>query len=182
VSYILLPKWESEQLRQYMEDILKANAAYLQKFIEALSGQKVSNIDYKLARKNVYLHSANLSAAFQRMLSEPKNKQSNVSHVQEFVVLNHLLFSNIATVVTSVLSKETKAYPAALQHAAKKAHDKLSNSILLLDQQEPISNFRPTHNDQKISEKDEQLMQEQLGFIDKLSTDIYKATKKIIAQ
>ena len=59
-----------------MQGILRANATYLAKTLEALTGQKVGMLEYKLARKDVYLNSANLSAAFQRMLSEPKSKQT----------------------------------------------------------------------------------------------------------
>src|SRR5690606_26206116 len=47
-SYFLFPKWESEELRNYMKGILKANAGYMRKILEALSGQQVSMLEYKL--------------------------------------------------------------------------------------------------------------------------------------
>ncbi len=73
-------------MKTYMQEMLKANATYLQKIIEALSGKAVSMLDYKIARRDVYLHSANLSALFQRMLSQPKSKQQSETKMQRFVV------------------------------------------------------------------------------------------------
>ena len=55
-GYFLFPHWESDQLKEYMQGILKANAAYLQKIIDALCGKKPSVLEYKLARKEVYLN------------------------------------------------------------------------------------------------------------------------------
>jgi len=57
---------------------------------------------YKLARKNVYVSSANLGSAFQRMLSEPKSKQQNSKEIHKFVVLNHMLSSYTATLITNL--------------------------------------------------------------------------------
>jgi hypothetical protein len=45
----------------------------------------VPMLDYKLARKEMYVSMANLSAAFQRMLSEPKSKQKNESALYNFL-------------------------------------------------------------------------------------------------
>ena len=129
-SYILFPKWERDDLKTYMKNMMRANAAYLQKIIEALSGKAISTLEYKLARREVYLHSANLSALFQRMLSEPKNKQHSESKVQQFVVLNHILFSNIATIATNLLGKEPKIYPQELVLLAKKTEKK--NSVEMM--------------------------------------------------
>ena len=101
-SYLVFPSWESEQLQQYMQKVLKANANYLQKLADYLQGSQVDTAGYKLARKDVYVSSANLSAAFQRMLSEPHSKQRNSEEVHKFVVLNHILSANIATVAAAV--------------------------------------------------------------------------------
>ena len=180
-GYFLFPKWESDQLKDHLHGILKANSLYLQIIIEALSGKKPTMLEYKLARKDVYLNSANLSAAFQRMLSEPKSKQKNEKDVHQFVVLNHILFSNIASVATTVLAKEEKNYPAELVHIAKKARTRLvesskkfENDNLLIKQIDyPINQVSTLNND-------ETLMKEQLNFINKLSADINKTTTNLI--
>jgi hypothetical protein len=172
-SYFLFPSWEREQLKQYMGDIVKANMLYLQKIIKALSGHQVSLIEYKVSRRDVYLHSANLSAAFQRMLSEPKSKQTSTSQLQQFVVLNHLFFSNIANMATTLLSKDRQGYPAELLHMARKVHSKLDESRKKLGNKEEL--FLPgeaTTNPEEAT--DDVLLKEQLQFVYKISKDIEK--------
>lgn len=182
-SYFLFPKWESGELGKYMLDMLKANAGYLHKVVQGLEGQKFDMLQYKLARKEVYLHSANLSAAFQRMLSEPKSKQKGEKHIHQFVVLNHILFSNIASVATTLLSKEPGAYPAEIVHTAEKAFITLHNSAAKLSEEEKtsVAPAHRIHNSETVTTTDEALMKEQLNFINQVSADIHKTTKAIIA-
>lgn len=181
-SYFLFPSWESHQLKNYMKDMLKANVVYLQKIIEALSGQKVNMLEYKLARKNVYLNSANLSAAFQRMLSEPKNKQKAEKDIHQFVVLNHILFSNSATVATTLLSRNVRTYPAELIHLAKKTVATLNESSKKLGDAIPVETLKkePVYSNETEGNADDLLMKEQLNFICKVSTDIDKTINAII--
>lgn len=175
-SYFLFPNWEAGQLKNYMQGILKANALYLQKIIKALSGENVSVLEYKLARKEVYLSSANLSAAFQRMVSEPKSKQTARSQTQQFVVLNHILFSNIATISTMLLSKEAKPYHPELVQLARKAFARLVKSFerfggeetLLLPEENSLTPAPPL--------PDDALLKEQLSFILNISKDIDRLT------
>ena len=117
---------------------------------------------------------SNLSALFQRMLSEPKSKQHPESKVQQFVVLNHILFSNIATIATTLLSKEPKIYPEDLLVLAKKTERKLITKETDL----PVEKLKPT-NAIALS-GDDVLMKEQLQFIYEVSKDIEKLTKTIV--
>jgi uncharacterized membrane protein (TIGR01666 family) len=184
-SYFLFPSWEADQLHSFMKGIVKANAIYLQKIVLALSGHKVSMLEYKLARKDVYLNSANLSAAFQRMLSEPKSKQTSQSQVQQFVVLNHILFSNIATIATSLITHEAKPYHPEIVHLARKAFSKLADSVKKFgEEEETIGLPEETSALPVKTAPDELLIREQLRFIygvskdiDKLSNALTSATK-----
>ncbi|HEU0112714.1 MAG TPA: FUSC family membrane protein [Flavisolibacter sp.] len=177
-SYLLFPQWESGQVKNYMQGILKANAAYMKKIVDALSGQKLSMLEYKLARKEVNLQSANLSAAFQRMLSEPKSKQSSQKQLHQFVVLNHILFSNMATIATTLLSKEATVYPAELLQLGKKAYSKLKESSRKFEAgSTTLKIAEPSTNEERLLTADELLMKEQLQFIVTVSNDIDKITK-----
>ncbi|KAA9039377.1 hypothetical protein FW778_11145 [Ginsengibacter hankyongi] len=98
-SYLLFPHWESAQLDDYMKNVLKANINYLYKFADIVRGKNNSVLNYKLTRKEVFLSNANLSAAFNRMLSEPKSKQRKGNEIYKFVVLNNVLSSNIAGLI-----------------------------------------------------------------------------------
>jgi uncharacterized membrane protein (TIGR01666 family) len=180
-SYFLFPSWEREQLKQYMRDIIRANMVYLQKVIKALSGHQVSLIEYKVARKEVYLHSANLSAAFQRMLSEPKSKQTSRSQLQQFVVLNHLFFSNVANMATTLLSKDRRGYPSELLHLAKKVYSKLDESRRRLGDEDDMPLPEAKGTNEIAFTADDELTKEQLQFIDKISKDIDKTAGALIS-
>lgn len=95
-NYIFWPSWEYKFLPDYMFKMLHTNRQYFIHIMKLYTGQEFVLTDYKLARKDVHVSTANLMAAFQRMLSEPKNKQKNASEVYHFVVLSHSLSSHIA--------------------------------------------------------------------------------------
>lgn len=171
-SRLLFPQWESSQLRQFLQGIVGANARYLERVARALSGQPVTTLEYKLARKEVYLHSANLSAAFQRMLSEPKSKQSGASQLQQFVVLNHVLFSNTASLATLLLSRQAGAYPEELIALARKALYKLEEGNQALGGEALAVNIES--GESTFAPPDEALLKEQLSFIARVSSDLQK--------
>ena len=85
--------------------MIYANANYLVKIAETITGKPVSITDYKLARKDIYVKSANLSAAFERMTSEPKSKQRKIKEIHKFVVLNHILSSYLANLASGISEK-----------------------------------------------------------------------------
>jgi len=178
-GYLLFPDWESQGLKSYLHQMLVANAAYLQKLLDALYGKNVSITEYKLARKEVYISSANLSAAFQRMLSEPKSKQKNKNEIHQFVVLNHTLFSNIATIASSILSQKPCKHSEIIIRTAKKAQHNLFDTIEKFG--EPILLSRSNTERDQIEEPtaDALLLKEQLEFIHKLTSDIQKTSEKI---
>jgi uncharacterized membrane protein (TIGR01666 family) len=181
-SYFLFPSWESNQLKSYMQGIIRANAAYLKKIVEALPGQEISLLEYKLARKDVYLNSANLSAAFQRMLSEPKSKQKGEKHIHQFVVLNHILFSNIATVATTLLSRSPRPYPTDLNVLARKAlHNLCESSKKFGESDQPTLKPLQPNLPADSTTSDDLLMKEQLQFINKVSLDIDKTVTELSA-
>jgi uncharacterized membrane protein YccC len=168
----LFPSWEKDYIRSHVTAMLKANAAYLNLIVKGLSGQKPDMLTYKLVRKEVYLATANLSAAFQRMLSEPKDKQRNGKKMQEFIVLNHILFSNIATVATGIMRKENRKHPQLLIQTTK-------NSITLLKKHLDEGEQMRLIPDEKNREvdfvtADDVLLKDQIDFIYGLSKDIDK--------
>jgi len=181
-SYFLFPSWEAGQLKKDMQGIVRANANYLQKIVEALSGYGINMLDYKLARKDVYLNSANLSATFQRMLSEPKSKQSAEKDIHQFVVLNHILFSNTANLSAAVFSKEKRAYPPALIVPGRKALNKLNEIRKKLGEENPGTSeaLKKKLPPEQIETADDLLIKQQLDFIYNLANDLEKTTNAII--
>ncbi len=177
-SYLLLPKWEGEQLPDVLKGMLKANFKYLQTVSQSLIGKPVALLDYKLARKEVYVQSANLSAAFQRMLSEPKQKRKSSKQLHQFVVLNHILFSNIASVAATLLPKAERVYPAEMVRPVKRSLHSLSTAVNGLDKTFAAPQLVRVNEETPEIENnsDERLLQEQLEFIQSVSADIEKIT------
>jgi uncharacterized membrane protein (TIGR01666 family) len=107
-NFLLVPTWEKGQIKNYMVQALEANINYLKNVSQAFIGMAVSSTEYKIARKDAFVSLANLSDAFSRMLSEPKNKQVNARLVFQFVTLNHMLTSHTATLAyyTEPLAKK----------------------------------------------------------------------------
>jgi YccS/YhfK family integral membrane protein len=186
-GYVLFPRWESEQLTTYMRDVLQANRHYLHRLGEALAGQPLSPTDYKLARKDVYLSSANLAAAFQRMLSEPKSKQRHEAEVHQFVVLNLILSSNIATVAAAARSGSLPGRPAELLKPVRQSLMLLTESLKKLTPEAPPELAAlpaapaPLPAPRPAPVGEERLLLEQLEFVQKVSSDIRKVTDVVTA-
>lgn len=178
-SYFLFPHWESGQLQGYMASVLKANIQYLKKLKEHLFGNKISSLDYKLVRKELFVSTANLSSALNRMLSEPKSKQKHRKEIYEFVVLNHVLSSNIAS-LTSTVANNNKPCSKEVLQPVKRTISNLERNLKLLDNSyivEP-NEKDPMHLIHEILPIDLHL-NDQLNFIYKVSEDIGKITKVI---
>ena len=71
-----------------MSEMIYKNMLYLKSVINYKSEDLKSQLDYRLARKEMYVSTSNLGSAFQRMLNEPKRKQQNVNEVNKFILLN----------------------------------------------------------------------------------------------
>lgn len=96
-SYLLSPIWEHANIHLFMSKILQFNLKYYQLIAGVFIGQPITREEIRIARKDSLVSLANLSDAFNRMLSEPKSKQKNIEQLHQFVVSNHMLTSHIAT-------------------------------------------------------------------------------------
>lgn len=101
-NFALVPSWEQEKIKSYMMRAVADNLEYFKNVSSPFTGGAFIETDYKLTRKNAFVALANLSDAFNRMLSEPKSKQKNPRLVHQFVVLNHMLTSHIASLSSYV--------------------------------------------------------------------------------
>jgi Predicted membrane protein len=178
-GYFLFPTWESAQIKNYLQNMLRANIHYLERIAEALNAKPIDQLQYKLARKEVYVASANLSSAFQRMLSEPKSKQSNEKLVHQFVVLNHILLSNIATIITTLSRKPLTNRSEELTSLAYESIHLLESDVKKLDG-EKATNTNERIPPDKINREDQQLT-EQMIFIYKLTKEIDKTVEQFNA-
>ena len=178
-SFIILPNWEYYQLRDIMKDVLVANYNYLYQVAQKLSGKTTDITAFKLVRKDVYVSSANLGSAFQRMLSEPKSKQQNIKDIHKFVVLNHMISSYTATLIMNLNQYESTIADISHIKMIRKSLYSLAELIRNLG----VTDFKEAEiNIPEIAvvpnrSNDSKLLYEQLELVNKLIQDIQKLNK-----
>ncbi|MDO8991956.1 MAG: FUSC family protein, partial [Daejeonella sp.] len=162
---------------------LIANYQYLQKVAIILSGSTVDITAYKLARKNVYVNSANLGSAFQRMLSEPKSKQQNSKELHKFVVLNHMLSSYTATLITNLQQINTLIVNDLHIKLIRRSLYTLSEVIKSMKdvELEEIEINIPDSKSFSKSSNESDLLSEQLELVNKLILDLQKLIQNQIS-
>jgi uncharacterized membrane protein YccC len=182
-SYLLFPHWESDQLHNYMSSVLKANIDYMHTLTDFVRGEKKSVLDYKLIRKEIFVSTANLSGAFNRMLSEPKSKQRKGNEIYEFVVLNNVLSSNTAGLIDDIVANKNVPDQKEAQQYIKQSINNLQNSLLKLDKNYLLSREEiKIPESYKFKRKSDSELLEQFDFIYKLTNKINKTTKAIANQ
>ena len=139
-SYVFLPSWEHDKFRKTLVEMLEANMAYYHQVSQLYFGEKYQRIPYKIIRKEVFVRSANLSSAHQRMFSEPKHKQVSINEIHKFSVLNHLLSSYIATLALYATehSEELSDYEN-LKNVAQNTEILLKEAIKIIEESEFIT-------------------------------------------
>lgn len=127
----LLPAWEHEKIAKYMLEAVTSNKNYFKNVSTAFTGKPVTNTEYKVSRKNAFVALANLSDAFSRMMAEPKSKQKSVKELHQFVVLNHMLTSHVATLSSYVR-------PLSEKYASPDFAPAINNTLERMDDAEKI--------------------------------------------
>ncbi len=200
-NLILLPAWEQSQIGNYMLEAVRSNKNYFTAIAGAFTGNPVTNTIYKVSRKNAFVALANLSDAFTRMLAEPKSKQKNSEQLHQFVVLNHMLTSHIATLAYYVKPLSQKfasqdfaplIYNTTIRlEDAEKIIGELPSGVVAPETQQNIIQqrlqqlllTRRKELQQGILESDTQKqltkfkpIADQFNFIDNIATDIKKTS------
>lgn len=183
-SYSLFPNWEHEKLKEAMLDTLKANVKYFEEVV-LLYVEDVHNLtNYKVARKEVYVATANLASLFQRMFSEPKSKQLMIKELHQFTALNHLFSSYIATLS---LYKKEHAFIVAnfedlkptVQNTTYLLNLAIENLQVNKEQASNVPLIRRNIDGQIALSQDEIIIAEQIDLVQKVAYDIFKLSEKI---
>ncbi len=183
-SYSLFPNWEHEKLKEGMLDILKANIKYFEEVVLLYVNGLNNLTSYKVARKEVYVATANLASLFQRMFSEPKSKQIMMTELHQFTALNHHLSSYIATL--SLYKKEHALVVANfddLKPVVQNTIYLLNLSVENLQENKGITSnvplIRSKFNELPKTQTDDVVIAEQIDLIQKVAYDIFKLSEKI---
>lgn len=186
-SYILFPNWESSHLNNPMRKLLIANYRYIGMALQIIAGNPPNITTFKLARKEVYIATANMGSAFQRLITEPKAKQKDAKKINKFVVLNHIFSSFAVTVLNQVRQADNSALTGEQVKLIRKTLFLLAQSIKAIppdeDPNEEIDHFTeievsiPEDLDHNNMDSEEQkLITEQLQFIQRIASDLNKMT------
>ncbi|MGY0036078.1 FUSC family protein [Pedobacter sp. NJ-S-72] len=183
-SYTLFPNWENKNLKEAMISTLKANMAYFDQVTLLYTTTEHNLTNYRLARKEIYVTSANLSSIFQKMFSEPKSKQRLMTEMHQFTALNHLLSSYTATL--SLYFKEhsfSLSNPDELKPIVNNTLYLLNLSAeYLVKNDGELSNvplIKSIQDDNKVINPDEMMIIEQYDMIQKVAYDIFKLSERI---
>ncbi len=130
-AFFFLPKWEQEQVHEYIHKLMEANLRYFSAVAQAFYDVAPEIVVYKMARKEAYVALANLSDAFQRLLSEPRNKISQPELLHHLVVSNHMLSSHIATLGTYSRSLALRYHSDAFKPVANSIALQMQTGIAL---------------------------------------------------
>ena len=113
-SLFFIPVWEYATIKRYMDIATQKNIAYFNKLaLNFTTENTINREELKLLRQQALTALANVSDAFNRMLSEPKRFQKNVEQVYRFVVLNHILTSHFSA-LSFYLSGDKSIFKSAI--------------------------------------------------------------------
>ncbi|WP_262245983.1 FUSC family membrane protein [Parapedobacter soli] len=190
-SYIILPSWESVQVYGTMRKLLIANYWYVGQALKIIAGRPPSITEYKLARKDVYVTTANMASAFQRMITEPKSKQKDARDVNRFVVFNHILSSYSVTLLNNVQGASETSLTGEQIKLIRKTLSLLAQCIRLFDDdiEEDDKAFEeidvetpPDIDDNNIDSEELRLITDQLQFLKRIATDLHKVCSDLRKQ
>lgn len=188
-NYIILPNWESMQVQGAMRKLLIANYHYIAQALKIIAGHPLSVTDYKLARKEVYITTANMASAFQRMITEPKSKQKDAKEVNKFVVFNHILSSYSVTLLNNVRGADKASLTGEHVRVIRKTLFSLAQTIKLFEPEEGADEFQEVDigvphdlDSNNIDSEESRLITEQLHFLNRIVVDLHKICERLINQ
>src|SRR5690606_31990182 len=179
----------SSQVQQTMRKLLIANYHYFAQALKIIAGRSISVTDYKLARKEDYVTTANMASAFQRMITEPKRKQKDAREVNKFVVFNHILSSYSVTLLNNVKQAENASLTGEHVRIIRRTLFLLAQTINLFEPEEQHDAFReidietpPDLDSNNVDSEESRLITDQLNFLHRIVVDLNKTCERLVKQ
>lgn len=147
VSYFVFPIWEHTQNITFMNKSAEANFKYFEEIISILKGKNIDDEQFRIKRKNAIISLANLSDNFQRMISDPKNKQEKLEAVHQFVSTSHLITAYLASLAQYINSKQFFE-EIDWENWHLKISSELQHTLSLINDNEKFVKVKVTPNDQ----------------------------------
>ncbi|MDF4202540.1 FUSC family membrane protein [Maribacter sp. SA7] len=200
---LLWPSWSFQEIQKDVTKSVQANQIYLSKIADFYINKGKVPTSYRLARKNAFLETSNLSSAFQRMTQEPHSKQKNLNKIYELVELNHNFLSSLASLSIYIQNHKTTEASERFNGIIHRIDENLSvvldalsndpNTVAKLNFDEVVSfekqlpkfeseNVILNNTDNsalKRNHQEEQLIWEQLRWLFSLSSNMMKLTTNL---
>lgn len=149
----LWPAWGFLEIKKQIINAVTANKTFFTQITTYYIEKGTLLTSLKVARKQAFLETSNLNAAFQKIVQEPKSKQKNKDIIYEFVALNHTALSSLASLSTFLQHNKTTPASAQFIEATKLIDDKISNLISCLNEDSSeISKVKNINRDTEITE------------------------------
>lgn len=106
-NYTLWPTWEFMNIDSFIKAMVIKNKAYLLAIQRLYHTKGITELEYKMPRKDAFLAISNLNAAFQRMTQDPKSKQKEMGLTYDIVTLNNTFLSALASLGSFIQNHKT---------------------------------------------------------------------------
>ena len=185
------PVWSFLEIRQNMVNSVMANKNFLNEISLYYQRKGKMPTSCKIARKDAFLETSNLNAAFQRLAQEPQSKQKNLDKIYEMVELNHVFLSSLSSLSSYIQQHATTAASELFIAATAQIDAQLELVLKLLKEQEHPYFDREVFVPQKLTSpqpdgvsaerelKEAHLVWEQMRWLHSLSVSMEKLTRSL---
>lgn len=182
--YIILPTWEKNNMNDYIQKALIANYEFIFLVFKKLADNEVSTTDYKIARKDIFIAMANINSVFQRIISEPKDKQHHAKELNKFTIFNQSFVSYAVGLVKVIKNNNSVILTSEHIRLMKKTLQLLLQNIRLYGEYE-TKNLPKTIEfkentiafsdiETEALQHDSELIEDLLEYLYEISTDFSK--------
>ncbi|WP_027420806.1 FUSC family protein [Crocinitomix catalasitica] len=130
----LWPAWSFREIKNDIKKSVVANRNYFNEITTFYKQKGAIPTSLKLARKDAFVETSNLSAAFQRMAQEPRSKQKNIDKIYQMVEMNHVFLSSLASLSSYFQQHPTTEASLLFVKIAKQIDDNLDVLLKRLDE------------------------------------------------
>ncbi|GEM_PF-302469 len=190
--YIIFPTWEKNSMNDYIQKALIADYEFIFLIFKKLADNEVSTTDYKIARKDIFIAMANINSVFQRIISEPKDKQHHAKELNKFTIFNQsfvsysfglvkILKKNNSVILTSEhIRLIKKTLQLLLQNIRLYGPYETENLLKTIDFTETTVIFSAIETEEL--QNDSELIEDLLEYLYEITTDFTKVGNVFVKQ
>mgnify|MGYP001319082829 CR=1 FL=1 len=184
-AYVLVPSWEKTKINSYIVTALEKSRHYFETVAASFSTGVLTDLDYKLSRKDAFIEQANLSGGFTRMMNEPKSKQGDIKRIHQMVVLIYTLNSHIVSLGALARNFKQQYTDEDFQSIKEDVVAELNESISMIEHKavNEIKHHAPVELKEELDELVTKRRRElQQGLVDTETRKMIVAFKPVVDQ